>query len=206
MTTTTLPIVSLNLPQENGALITFARAVHNALKDNESFPSPTPTLTVFAGDIDAFAAAETAAASKARGAVQTRDAKKRQVRKDLRHLRDYVQRIVDTQGDTRNADALIASAFMSVKKAGRHSRAELSAKNAGILGTVVLEAKAVAHQAVYYWQYSLDQQTWTSVPDTLQARTEIRGLTSAKTYYFRFRALTRAGEIGFSQVVSLLVH
>lgn len=40
----------------------------------------------------------------------------------------------------------------------------------------------------------------------MQARTVISGLTSAQTYFFRFYALTRAGDIGFSQVVSLLVH
>jgi hypothetical protein len=40
----------------------------------------------------------------------------------------------------------------------------------------------------------------------MKARTVISGLTSAETYSFRFRALTRTGDIGFSQVVSLLVH
>jgi hypothetical protein len=45
-----------------------------------------------------------------------------------------------------------------------------------------------------------DQQTWTRAPETMQGSRVIAGLTSAKTYYFRFRALTRAGETGFSQV------
>jgi hypothetical protein len=57
-----------------------------------------------------------------------------------------------------------------------------------------------------YWQYSLDQETWTSAPETMKARQVISGLTSAEKYSFRFRALTRTSEIGFSQVVSLLVH
>jgi hypothetical protein len=86
------------------------------------------------------------------------------------------------------------------------SKGELSAKNTGVPGTVVLEAKAVAPVAVYFWQYSLDQETWTSVPETMKANQVISGLTSKETYSFRFRALTRGGEVGFSQVVSLLVY
>jgi hypothetical protein len=40
----------------------------------------------------------------------------------------------------------------------------------------------------------------------MKARTEVSGLTSASTYYFRFRAFTRAGRQDYSQVVSLRVH
>jgi len=38
------------------------------------------------------------------------------------------------------------------------------------------------------------------------ARTEVVGLTSAQTYSFRFRAMTRAGWKDNSPVVSLIVH
>jgi hypothetical protein len=95
---------------------------------------------------------------------------------------------------------------MRVRKVPKRSKAALRARNAGTSGTVVLEAKAVAHVATYYWQHSLDQTTWFDVPETMQASTVIEGLTSAQRYYFRFRTLTRSGASDFSQVVSLLVH
>ena len=40
----------------------------------------------------------------------------------------------------------------------------------------------------------------------MQTRMEVAGLKSAQVYSFRFRAFTRAGWQGYSQVVSLLVH
>jgi hypothetical protein len=206
MRTPIVPVAILRLPRLNKPFITFAKAVHDHLKDNPSFPTPSPTLAVFAADIKAFDEAETKAATKAKGTAEIRNAKRRKVKEDLLHLRDYVQNVVEAQATVRDGASLIESAFMSVRQSSKRSRAELSAKNAEVSGTVVLDAKAVARTAAYYWQYSLDRQTWTSVPETIQAKTVIAGLTPATKYYFRFRALTRTGETDFSQVVSLLVH
>jgi hypothetical protein len=199
------PVAVLLLPEQNKSLITFARAVHDALLNNPGFPNPNPTLVMFAGAIAEFEDAETKTASRAKGAAQLRDVKKKTVKDCLFHLRDYVQSVVETNTSPVAATALIKSAFMSVRKAPKRTLPELSAKNTGVSGTVVLDAKAVAPVATYYWQYSLDQETWTSVPEAMQAKRVISGLTSLETYHFRFRALTRGGEIGFSQVVSLLV-
>ena len=71
---------------------------------------------------------------------------------------------------------------------------------------MALVAKPVAQRATYYWEHSLDQVTWTQVPETLNARTTVEGLPWAKMSYFRFRALTKAGKGEYSQVVSLLVQ
>jgi hypothetical protein len=206
MSTHNSPVATLSSPPQNKQLITFARAVHEHLSGNLHFPSPSPTLALFAANIAAFEVAETKAATRAKGAAKERDAKRQKVKEDLGHLRDYVQSVVEKQATGEDAAAMIESTFMSVRKAYKRSKGELSAKNTGVSGTVVLDAKAIAPAAVYYWQYSLDQETWTSVPKTMKARTVIAGLTRAATYYFRFRGFTRAGEIGFSQVVSLLVH
>jgi hypothetical protein len=71
---------------------------------------------------------------------------------------------------------------------------------------VRLAAKAVAPKAVYVWEYSVDQSNWTPLPETMTSRTELSGLTPACVYYFRFRALTRAGWRDHSHVVSLIVR
>ena len=200
------PVAALLLPTQNKSLITVAKAVHERLSDNASFPNPTPSLAVFQGNIAAFEDAEIKAASRAKGAAAARDAKARKVKDDLHHLRDYVQSVAETQSNPATAAAIIESAFMTVRKPASRSKPALRARNTEVPGTVVIDAKAVAPAATYYWQHSLDQQTWTSAPETMRATTLIAGLTSARTYYFRFRALTRAGEVGFSQVVSLLVQ
>jgi hypothetical protein len=56
-----------------------------------------------------------------------------------------------------------------------------------------------------FLQSTTDQKTWVNAPVTLEAKTDITGLTPNTTYYFRFRGVTRAGEGDYSQVVSLVV-
>jgi hypothetical protein len=56
------------------------------------------------------------------------------------------------------------------------------------------------------WEYSVDQSTWTPLPETMKSRTELSGLTPACVYYFRFRAFTRAGWQDYSQVVRFIVR
>ena len=38
---------------------------------------------------------------------------------------------------------------------------------------------------------SVDQLTWTDLPDTIQAKTKVSGLTPGQTYYFKQRAITK---------------
>ena len=200
------PVVVLKAPRLNRQLIMYARAVYSALLDNPSFPSPNPPLDVFAVHITELEDAETKAATRAKGAAAHRNAKKKVVKEDLFHLCDYVLSVVEKNTSPAVATDLIQSANMSVRKVPKRSFPEVSAKNGDVSGKVMLAAKAVAPVAMYYWEYSLDQVTWTPVPETMRARTEVSGLTSGSVYSFRFRAHTRAGRQDASQVVSLLVH
>jgi hypothetical protein len=200
------PVAALVLPKANLALIALAKAIHDAMLDNPSFPSPNPPLAVLAADIAALYDAEVKAGTRAQGAASFRDAKLKKVKEDLFHIRDYVQSVVEANMSPTEATAVIKSAFMHVRKPRQRTTAELSAKNTGVSGKVQLAAKAVARTALYSWEYSVDPSSWTSVPDTLTSRTEISGLRSACVYSFRFRAFTRAGQGDYSQVVSLIVH
>ncbi|MFT3765660.1 MAG: hypothetical protein QM820_09110 [Minicystis sp.] len=199
------PVPVLRLPKGHKPLITYARAVHGHMLNNPNFPNPSPMLDVFAADIAAFEEAETQAASRTKGAAKLRDARARKVREHLENLRHYVQIVAAAQASYADGAAVIESAFMTVRKKPTHTRPELAVKSTGVSGSVQVDARAVARTATYYWQYSLDQQTWINAPDTMRARTVIAGLTSATRYYFRFRALTNSGEIGYSHVVSFVV-
>jgi hypothetical protein len=201
------PVAVLLFPKGNKEFITFARAVYSAMLDNPSFPNPNPTLVIFAGNIEAFEEAETKASMRTKGAAALRDARKQRVKEDLFHLCDYVQSVVETNTSPVSAVAMIQSAFMSVRKAPQRAPTpELSAKNTDVLGKVALAAKPVARAATYYWEYSLDTSTWTALPETMNTRIELPGLTSARVYYFRFRALTKEGQRDYTPVVSLYVH
>jgi hypothetical protein len=200
------PLAVLMLPRSTKELLTFGKAVHDAMAGNASFPSPNPPLDVFKAKLNALDDAETKAAARTRGAAMARDAMKRQVINDLYHLRDYVQGVAEKIPIPEAAAAVITSAFMSIRKVPQRVVPPLTAKNTGVPGQVAIAARTVAKEATYFWEYSLDQVTWTSVPETIRASTTIDGLPWAKVSYFRFRALTRAGKGDYSQVVSLLVQ
>src|SRR5262249_32909641 len=59
-------MVVLNLPRKDGDLITYANSVYNHLLNNVTYPSPSPTLALFAADIASFASAAAKAAGKDR--------------------------------------------------------------------------------------------------------------------------------------------
>jgi hypothetical protein len=202
----TLPVPALKAPKTSLGLIMFARKVHSAFVNNPTFPNPVPTLTVFQTHIDELEDAELKAASRTKGAAALRDAKKRRVQEDLALLRAYVQSVVSEGMTPAEATAAIESAHMSVRKTISRSIPEISVKSADVSGKVRLAAKAVAPGAMYVWEYSVDQSKWTPLPETMKSRTELSGLTPACTYYFRFRAFTRAGWRDYSHVVSLIVR
>jgi len=114
-----------------------------------------------------------------------------------------VQQVADANPAT--AQSLIEAAGFTIRKTTSHPKSAITVEPGGVPGRIKLIAKAVAHRASYEWQYSTDQKTWTNAPASLQAKTAIAGQTSATTYYFRFRAVTKDGEGAYSQIVQLLV-
>jgi phosphodiesterase/alkaline phosphatase D-like protein len=70
---------------------------------------------------------------------------------------------------------------------------------------VVLFAGAVARKASYDWQYSTDEETWTSAETTFQATTTLLGLAAGTRYFFRFRARRPEGLRDWSRVLSRIV-
>ncbi len=205
MSGTTRPHAVLKLSRRVKNVISFAQAVEAALATNvATFPSPTPPLATFQADVAALVSAETAVQARAKGAVETRDAKLSAVHNDLKSIQSYVQFVADT-GNPNSAAAVIESAGLSVRKITLHDKPALAIKQGSVSGIVTLDAKAAARRAAYDWQYSTDQKTWTSLPPTLQAKTVASGLTAGTVYYFRVQALIRTGEQNWSDVVSFMV-
>ena len=76
---------------------------------------------------------------------------------------------------------------MSVNKVAARNKADLGVTPGPVPGTAHLSAKSAGHRSAYEWQYGLDQKTWTAMPVTLQAKTDIPGLTPGTTDAFRVR-------------------
>jgi hypothetical protein len=104
-----------------------------------------------------------------------------------------------------NADAIILSAGMSVRKATTRNKQDIAAKQGVVSGTVHVVAKAAAPRASYQWQTSTDQKTWTNLPTTLQAHTTLSNLQPGTTVYFRSSAVTKAGASDWTEPTSIIV-
>ena len=185
-------------------VVSYAQSVASAMTNNASFPSPNPTLAQLEADVAALATAEAAVLARTKGAAEMRNTKLEVVRGDLEKLKTYVQGVADA-APPANAEAIVQSAGMGVRKRTLHNKAEIAAKQGSVSGSVNLAAKAPAKRAAYAWQYSTDQKTWTSIPQTLKAKTGVSGLTAGTTYYFPVQVLTKTGESNVSQVTALLV-
>lgn len=200
------PVAVLKAPITSLGLIMFARKVHGALLNNPTFPNPVLALSVLDAHINELQDAESKAVSRTQGAAALRDMKKKRLQEDLALFCAYVQSVVSEGMTPEEATAAIESAYMSVKKASSRTYPEVSVKNADVSGKVLLAAKAVGPGAVYAWEYSVDQSKWTPLPETMKSRTELSGLKPTGMYFFRFRALTRAGWRDYSNVVSMVVR
>lgn len=61
-------------------------------------------------------------------------------------------------------------------------------------------------KVLFNWQQSLDGKTWTGLPATSYASTDVVGLTLLTTYAFRVSVTVGTVAGPWSQAVSVLVH
>ena len=147
-------------------------------------------------------------AARGGGVVATKALKaaRKKVVRDLNHIRDRVQAAAEAKATAEDAATVIVGAGLRVKKVGKRNKPPVRAGYGPTSGSVWLDLLRLAPIATYFWEFSLDQKTWTSAPETMKAKLLLTGLTPGQVYYFRFRAHTRKGPVDYSQVVSLLVH
>ncbi len=201
-----MPIPVKKCPKSNDKFVTYVLLLVANFTASTTFTSPTPTMAVLGAKAKALADANAKARGKAPGAAADRDAQRLDVEEQIDHLVDYVKGAIKTLGvDAATAIALILTTGLSVRKTGRSPKAPLTATPAGLPGEVLLVALALAPNAVYWWEYSSDSKVWTSVPETMTARTTIAGLTPGQVYYFRFHGRTRKGAVDYSDAVKCMV-
>jgi hypothetical protein len=197
-------IAVLRMPLHVEDEIKYGQTIQAAMTNNAYFPNPNPVLAAFVTKLGAYDAAATAAKSRAKGTIAARNAARTDYIGALHSVRGQVQSVADANPE--NAEAIITSAAMSVKKAPVHKPRTFEARQLPVSGSVELITKAAGQRAAYDWQYSTDGgKTWIDVVSTTRAKTIISGLPAATTVMFRFRALTPKGRSDWSQPTSLLV-
>jgi hypothetical protein len=198
--------VALKRPRSVTALISLVQAIEAAMASaSVTFPSPTPTMAVFTSDINELVTAENAAKTRAKGAVQTRDAKLAIVLADLKQLVAYVEGVANA--NPANAAAIINSAGMVVRKQPLRAKNDLNFRKTAISGSVVVLARVGSRQKQSHeWEYSIDGgKTWLPLPPTTQAKTTITGLTAGSTVQVKHRAITKTGPSPWTDAASAMV-
>jgi hypothetical protein len=197
--------IVLALPVRVDALVTRATAIHDALAQNATaFPSPTPTLVVFAGHIADLASTQAGSKTRAHGSAALRDVARKVVIQDCNELAAYVQAIAALTPES--AATVAGQAGMRLRKPQQPSKPPLAVKQT-LSGVVRIVAKAIDGAQAYDWQISSDGgKTWVSLPTSTQASTYVSGLVPGSTMTFRHRAITKAGPADWGQPVSAIVR
>jgi hypothetical protein len=192
-------------PRQIGRTIAQCHRVLTMMADNPRFPAPTPPLARLASRLAALENDEQVARRGGKGTTQQRDVSLALLRTDVRLLKAYIQHVADKLPPDEAA-AAIESAGMRAKRRGGWRKPPVGARRGAVPGQVVLDARAVRGPAVYRWQRSTDQETWTDLPESLGSALTVSGLRSAAVHYFRLRTLSRADLSDWSPVLSVVVH
>jgi len=193
---TSLPQAVLLIPRSDPAALAFCNSIlaKTDPTQNADFKPTPPELAKLATDAAAYATAISTARGGGTAATKVLKAARKKVVADLGHVRDRVQQVAETKATPADAAAVIVGAGLSVKKRTKRNKPPVRAVQGPTSGSAWLELLRVAKIATYFWVFSLDQKTWTNVPETMKAKLLLTGLTPGQTYYFKFRALTRQGQ------------
>jgi len=217
MSTSTRPRAAFGVQRRNipGVLIR-AMAMYNGISSNvATFASPTIGMVAFLALVTALSAQQQATKETQGKAISTsRNTKRDAVWTAMEILQKYVQGLADALA-AEAAAQLIASAGLLVAGTATRTKAVLTAVLTAASGTVHLEAnrtvlvgKANRGKVVFFaWEMSSDGgKTWTALPTTGYASTNVPGLALMSTYAFRVSVTVGNTPGAWSQDVSILVH
>jgi len=197
-------VIAYRLPAHAPDLIRFARNMVTLMTGNADFASPNPPLATMTSHIDVLDTKEIAAQQRTIGAAAERDVAREVVVNDIHSQGHYVHNVALLNRD--RATSLIEGAGLATVRVAVRTKNAIEVKHGLVSGSVLVVAKAAAKRATYYWQMSTDQKSWTSLPETMKAKTTVTGLTALTTYSFRVRALTASGLTEWSQIVQIIAQ
>ncbi len=197
-------LIAGRIPTAIPAVLSYTHALIAALTGNVHVTTPNPPIATLTDLVDKLEAAETATKTRAKGTVEARNAAMSALKSALEAERATIQSAADADPD--NAQAIITSTSLSVRKVGSHAKAPFAVKQGDTSGSVRLAVKSAGQRAAYDWEWSGDGgKTWTAVASTTQAKTVIVGLPAGTACSFRFRSVTPKGESDWSQPLTFLV-
>lgn len=198
-------VAVLDFPRDIDDFITYANTIHNSMRNNSLFAGLAAKLAALLGNIGTLQSDETATKTKPpTKTVEERNASLVIVQNNLRGLRNDVQTLADA--DIPNAETIITTAGMKVKKQGGINKQNFTAKNGEVSGTIDLAAKGVKERSAHDWAKSVDNEvTWISLTPTLAAHTTDTGLTKGDFIVYRHRTILKDGPTDWSDPIEVVV-
>lgn len=195
--------VALNFPTVISNFIVIAKAIYMAMANNAYFKDSAAKVAKLDADIKLLDAAETSCNTKPpTGSVEARNAALEAVKADIRSLRNDVQEAADA--DPENAQAIITSAAMSVKKKTSHGRRQNMAEDGVEEGSVDLTGEGAGP---HEWRMSGDDNIWIPLPASRTSKTTVGDLKNGNVYSFQNRRmLTNNVKSDWSQSVKIRVR
>jgi hypothetical protein len=180
------------LPRDDGALFTHCTASWAGFKADTvhftSLPNAAETDAALKELGDALPLAVNGSQAE-KDAVKTAATK---VRVIWGHLAKYA-RIALRVLPIEETPPILASVLMAQSHQGaKKPKPPIDAVHGAVSGLMIVTVLAIAHALNYTFEWSLDQQSWSSLTQG-KTRAIIDGLTPGKVYWFRVRALLRDG-------------
>jgi hypothetical protein len=185
-------------------IITDSNHYISCMTGNTHFPNPSPTLATLAIQIANVQAAYQTSLSGARGTKGLMYVELKTLEISLKLLAAYVE--ANANIDAVNAENIILSAGMKLKKPSIRQPKVFSVKAGKIEGDVILNSKAVKRGAYIYQMTTDPARTngWFDVYQGLHVKCMIPGLELSKTYFFRLAVIDKNGKGAWSHVLSYI--
>jgi hypothetical protein len=193
-------IAVLDFPDDIDDFIIYARGIHDSMVASSYFSGLSAKLATLLTNIARLEATHTGLQTHPPTTTTAqRNGDLHDVQNNLRGLRMDVQGIADA--DVDNAEDIITSAGMKVKKQGAINKQDFVAKDGEVTGSVKLVAKGIeTSHAAHDWAMSTDGTNWTPVTPTLAATTVVSGLTKGAIVDFRHREILKDGPTDWLEI------
>jgi hypothetical protein len=188
-------------------VLVLCRHYLDSMTGNPFFPNPSPSLAEIAAQLSKAEAAYMESMSKARGKANAADTEIRILRMGLIALAGYVESIANRRPD--DADFIIISAGMGVKKTAAKPPRIFSVRLGPYLGSAKLDQKAEKGCYCVYEMSTdpqLNEKNWVRIYQGSRVRFLMRGLESGKQYFFRGMILPKNGIGIWGPVLSVIIQ
>ena len=113
---TAFPVAALLFPRANDAAVAYTKSVVTAMTGNDDFKPAPQELATLATDADAFDKANVAARGGGTVATKALKAARKQVVKDLNHIRNHIQAAAEAKATAEDAARVIVGAGLQIER------------------------------------------------------------------------------------------